>query len=88
MRSSAPVGEYLADQILPADVGPPIDTAKLASEAGDQSFQAFREDAERIFIIARLREHYWNVAETARALGMPRSNLYNKIEKYGIERER
>jgi two-component system nitrogen regulation response regulator NtrX len=76
------------DNVLPSDTGPPIDAAKLASEAGDQSFQSFREDAERAFIIARLREHYWNVAETARALGMPRSNLYNKIEKYGIERER
>lgn len=88
LSSGAEVSGEDIDQILPPDVGPPIDTARLASEAGDRSFMEFREDAERVFIIARLREHYWNVAETARALGMPRSNLYNKIEKYGIERER
>jgi two-component system nitrogen regulation response regulator NtrX len=76
------------DQLLPADVGPPVDPVKLANEAGDQSFMEFREDAERAFIVSRLREHFWNVAETARVLGMPRSNLYSKIEKYGIERER
>jgi DNA-binding NtrC family response regulator len=74
------------DQILPPDVGPPIDMAKLASDSADRSFMEFREDAERVFITARLREHYWNIAETARALGMPRSNLYAKIEKYGIEK--
>ncbi|HJS46548.1 MAG TPA: helix-turn-helix domain-containing protein [Gemmatimonadales bacterium] len=33
-----------------------------------------------------MREHEWNVSETARALEMPRSNLYKKIEKYGLSR--
>jgi transcriptional regulator of acetoin/glycerol metabolism len=28
------------------------------------------------------------VSETARKLDMPRSNLYKKIEKYGLSRER
>ena len=74
------------DLLLPADAGPPIDMNKLASDSADRSLMEFREDAEKVFITARLREHYWNVAETARALGMPRSNLYNKIEKYGIEK--
>ena len=64
------------------------DPSRLAAESGERSFQEFRDIAERAFIEARLREHYWNVAETARALGMPRSNLYNKIEKYGLNRER
>jgi two-component system nitrogen regulation response regulator NtrX len=27
------------------------------------------------------------VSETARALKMPRSNLYKKIERYGLKRE-
>ena len=75
------------EQVLPRELLPPIDPEKLADEAGDQTLSEFREDAERVFILARLREHNWNVAETARVLGMPRSNLYNKIEKYGIERE-
>ena len=74
--------------VLPPDIGPPVEPEKLAADATDSSFLQFREDAERAFIVARLREHHWNVSETSRALGMPRSNLYNKIEKYGINRER
>jgi two-component system nitrogen regulation response regulator NtrX len=74
------------DAILTPDKGPPLDAAKLANESADRTMQEFREDAERVFLIARLREHFWNVAETARALGMPRSNLYHKMEKYGIDK--
>ncbi len=51
------------------------------------TFSDFKDRAEAAFIIRKLREHDWNVAETARALEMPRSNLYKKIEKYGLERE-
>lgn len=82
------VTEADVDLVLPPESGPPVDPDQLAADAGDRTFAEFKEDAERAFIVARLREHYWNVAETARVLGMPRSNLYNKIEKYGIERER
>lgn len=51
------------------------------------TFDEFRQEAERMFLLAKLREHQWNVAETARALAMPRSNLYKKIERYGMTRE-
>jgi two-component system nitrogen regulation response regulator NtrX len=55
--------------------------------APDGTFEAFKHDAERSFLAAKLREHDWNVSETARALRMPRSNLYKKIERYGLSRE-
>jgi two-component system nitrogen regulation response regulator NtrX len=51
------------------------------------TFSDFKESAERAFIVHKLRDHEWNVSETARALDMPRSNLYKKIEKYGLVRE-
>jgi two-component system nitrogen regulation response regulator NtrX len=51
------------------------------------SFSDFREQAERAFILQKLREHDWNVAETARQIEMPRSNLYKKIDRYGLVRE-
>ncbi len=54
---------------------------------GAGSFEAFREEAERQFLLQKLREHGWNVSETARAIAMPRSNLYKKIERYGLTRE-
>ncbi len=51
------------------------------------TFEAFKLEAERVFLAAKLRQHDWNVSETARALDMPRSNLYKKIEQYGLIRE-
>ena len=52
-----------------------------------ESFSQFKELAERAFILHKLREHDWNVSETARAVEMPRSNLYKKIERYGLVRD-
>jgi len=37
--------------------------------------------------VDRLRENDWNVAATAKAIETPRSNLYKKLEAYGIQRE-
>lgn len=51
------------------------------------TFSEFKEHAERVYLLQRLREHDWNVSETARAIDMPRSNLYKKIERYGLVRE-
>ncbi len=51
------------------------------------TFEEFKQEAERAFLVAKLRAFDWNVSETARALDMPRSNLYKKIERYGLTRE-
>ncbi len=51
------------------------------------TFEEFKQVAERTYILAKLQEHDWNVSETARTLEMPRSNLYKKIERYGLARE-
>ncbi|MBX3175179.1 MAG: sigma-54-dependent Fis family transcriptional regulator [Gemmatimonadaceae bacterium] len=52
-----------------------------------KTFEEFKLAAERAFLSAKLREYEWNVAETARVLEMPRSNLYKKIERHGLARE-
>ena len=52
-----------------------------------ETFSDFKDRAERAYIVQRLRENDWNVAETARRIDMPRSNLYKKIEKFGLVRE-
>jgi two-component system nitrogen regulation response regulator NtrX len=57
----------------------------VVSDAG--TFEEFKHAAERAFLLAKLRQHDWNVSETARALEMPRSNVYKKIERYGLKRE-
>ena len=51
------------------------------------TFEEFKHAAERAYLVAKLRAFDWNVSETARALDMPRSNLYKKIERYGLSRE-
>ena len=51
------------------------------------TFEAFKQVAERTYILAKLKENDWNVSETARTLEMPRSNLYKKIERYRLARE-
>jgi two-component system nitrogen regulation response regulator NtrX len=74
------------ERLLPSAEG--IASTDLAPETGRTgSFEDFRQDAERAFLLVKLREHGWNVAETARALDMPRSNLYKKIERYKLTRE-
>jgi acyl-CoA reductase-like NAD-dependent aldehyde dehydrogenase len=52
-----------------------------------KTFEEFKEAAERAYLLSKLREFDWNVSETARAVEMPRSNLYKKIERYALTRE-
>jgi two-component system, NtrC family, nitrogen regulation response regulator NtrX len=52
-----------------------------------EQFSEFRDMAERMFIVRKLNEFDWNVSKTAEAIGIQRSHLYNKMNKYGIERE-
>jgi two-component system nitrogen regulation response regulator NtrX len=52
-----------------------------------ETFEEFKVEAERAFLTGKLEENDWNVSETARKLAMPRSNLYKKIDKYGLQRK-
>jgi two-component system nitrogen regulation response regulator NtrX len=71
------------ERILPGEEEYSTGTA----EAGAHTFESFKQEAERNFLVQQLRDHDWNVSETARELKMPRSNLYKKIERYGLRRE-
>ncbi|MCU0345119.1 MAG: sigma-54 dependent transcriptional regulator [Ignavibacterium sp.] len=51
------------------------------------SFQEFKEKAERVFILKQLRANDWNISKTSEILEIQRSHLYNKMKKYGIEKE-
>ena len=59
---------------------------------GDASVSAatlreFKESAERMFLVQKLRESGWNISRTAEVIGTPRSNLYKKLEFYKISQE-
>ena len=62
---------------LPGD-GDPAKTGTL---------REFKENAERAFLVGKLRENGWNISKTAEVIGTPRSNLYKKLEQYQIAQE-
>jgi len=50
------------------------------------SFQDFKEKAEKAFIEKQLEQNNWNISKTAEILDIQRSHLYSKIKKYGLEK--
>lgn len=50
-----------------------------------KSLKEFRDLAEKEFILSKLEENDWNISQTARGIDTPRSNLYKKLEQYGIK---
>lgn len=52
-----------------------------------RTLRAFKEASERAFLVGKLREADWNISRTAEEIDTPRSNLYKKLEQYGIRQE-
>lgn len=55
--------------------------------ATSKTYQEFKDKSEAAFIKRMLELHKWNISKTAETMDIERSNLYNKIKKYGLERE-
>ena len=72
------------DLLVPGRPGGRSDAGALLAF---ETFGEFKDRAEQAYIMHKLRENDWNVAETARRIDMPRSNLYKKIERYGLVRD-
>lgn len=51
------------------------------------SFQEFKENAEKAFILKQLEANSWNISKTAEILDIQRSHLYGKMKKYNIEKD-
>ncbi len=51
-----------------------------------ESFQDFKDHAEKEYINFKLDKNAWNVSKTADEIGIQRSHLYHKIEKFGLKR--
>jgi two-component system nitrogen regulation response regulator NtrX len=58
-----------------------------ADQAKAGTLREFKENAERMFLVGKLRENGWNISKTAEVIGTPRSNLYKKLEQYQISQE-
>jgi two-component system nitrogen regulation response regulator NtrX len=61
--------------------------AYLPDAKGIKTLKEFREQAEKDFILSKLKENNWNISQTAREIDTPRSNLYKKLEHFGIKIE-
>ena len=84
LSASAEVGPEDVDLLASGRSGSQSMTGEILSL---ETFVEFKESAERAYIVQKLRENEWNVAETARRIEMPRSNLYKKIERYSLVRD-
>jgi two-component system, NtrC family, nitrogen regulation response regulator NtrX len=51
------------------------------------TLREFKDNAERAFLVGKLRENGWNISKTAEVIDTPRSNLYKKLEQYQISQE-
>ncbi len=71
---------------LPQQIRGEIQTY-LPDIKGIKTLKEFREQAEKDFIISKLKENDWNISQTAREIDTPRSNLYKKLEHFGIKIE-
>jgi two-component system nitrogen regulation response regulator NtrX len=69
---------------LPAAPPPPSAEAEWMRAA---TLQEFKSTSERAFLVNKLRENGWNISKTAEVIDTPRSNLYKKLEQYGIKQE-
>jgi len=78
-------GETVGEGDVAAIVGGPGPELAQAFH-GLRTLREFREQAERLFLLQKLEANGWNVTRTAEAIDTPRSNLYKKLEQYGIRR--
>jgi DNA-binding NtrC family response regulator len=76
--------EITKKDIEPLFAGSQASLGDIINESN--SFQDFKEKAEKAFILKQLEMNEWNISKTAEMLDIQRSHLYNKIKKYGIER--
>lgn len=81
MVQTSSIGEKEINSYLPASTAG-VDELLNTSN----TFQEFKEKAEKAFILKQLSLNNWNVSKTAEILGMQRSHLYNKLKKYEIEK--
>ncbi len=85
LRVGARPAPAAAAGIAPGATDGPAAGAPVAGQPA--TLREFKESSERAFIVEKLREHGWNISKTADVIDTPRSNLYKKLEQYGISQE-
>ena len=70
----------------PLEFVPPMAATGSATTSGG-TLREFKDATERAYLVQKLRESGWNISKTAEVIDTPRSNLYKKLEQYGISQE-
>ena len=75
------------NQITLTDLPSELRQQAVAESAGtDGKLQSVVKNSEAQTILLALGDHHWNVAKTARALGISRASMYEKMRKFCIKR--
>ena len=85
----------LMERMVIMTPGPTIDAEDLPETLGVDvaperaaTLDAARRRFERAYLVAKLREHAWNISRTAEGIGIARESLSRKIKSHKIEVER
>ena len=70
------------------DLPDSIRSIETRESADGEGLEGARRAFEREYLLARLREHGWNVSRTAEAIGIARESLSRKIRSHRIETQR
>lgn len=76
--------ETIEVEDLPAELYRRGDESQTSTET---QLREAKNDFESRFIRSCLQENNWNITETARQLGIERTNLHRKMRQYDIKRE-
>lgn len=66
---------------------PPKDTNTTGSSSANLDYEAFKEQAEKDFIIQALRSNKGRINQTVAQANIPKNTLLRKIKKYGLNPE-
>ena len=85
IRGDAPARVMVPDAASAAPAGSGAAGSSAAQPGG--TLREFKDASERAYLVQKLRENSWNISKTAEIIDTPRSNLYKKLEQYGIKQE-
>ena len=88
-------GDVIRPDDVPQDIGGGAPARSAAAEGAASAgttpptgtLRAFKDASERAYLVQKLRENGWNISKTAEVIETPRSNLYKKLEQYGIKQD-
>jgi len=80
-------GDSIGVDLLPGEITSAGPGGLVPDLSRIATLKDFKETSERLFLVEKLKENDWNISRTASAIQTPRSNLYKKLDQFGITLE-